>query len=95
MRPIVQILIFKRELTSLQRSMTTKRGKNKPDFPVSQSGIEPKPPRTLILLNRPCKRVDPQIGHLLPRCNTLKYQESDPNYGGISNNHGWQPHNWL
>jgi len=95
MRPIVQILFFWQEPNPPQRSMTTKRGKNKPDFPVSQSGIEPKPPRTLILLNRPCKRVDQQIGYLLPPCNTLKYQESDPNYGVISNNHGRQPHNWL
>jgi hypothetical protein len=95
MRPIVQILFFWQEPNPPQRSMTIKRGKNKPDFPDSQNGIEPKPPRTLILLNHPRKRVDPQIGHLLPPCNTLKNQESAPNYGVISNNHGRQPDNWV
>jgi hypothetical protein len=36
--------IFLAENNPPQRSMTTKRGKNKPEFPISQNGIEPVEP---------------------------------------------------
>jgi hypothetical protein len=57
MRPIVQILFIATGAGPLQRSMTTKRGKNKPDFLVSRDGNKPELPRTLVLLNWPRKRV--------------------------------------
>ena len=59
--------------------MATKRGKNKPNILVSRGGIHGKSPRTLVLLGGPRKRVGAQIDHLLPLCNTLKYQESGTN----------------
>jgi hypothetical protein len=95
MRPIVQILFFRQVLALPQRSMATKRGKNKPNILVTYGAIEPELPRTLILLGGPRKRVRPQSGHLLLPCNTLKYQESAPNCGLSSNFHRLQPHNWV
>jgi hypothetical protein len=59
MRPIVQIYLFQREQAPPQRSMATKRGKNKPYFLVSRDGNKPELPRTLVLLNLPRKRVQP------------------------------------